>query len=130
MSLILPLKHYIINPEFIDNKELKNIFESLSVRKPAKKKRLFKRKANFSVYIVQCNVGAFYTGYTNNLQNRIKLHNSGKGAKYVARKLPVVLVYAKNYKYYRLAIQAEKDIKQLSRKQKEKLVDSFTRFND
>ena len=95
------------------------------LRKSSKKTRLFKRKANFSVYIVECADATYYTGYTNDLVRRIKLHNSGKGAKYVAHKRPVKLVYVKPYKYYKLAIQAEKDIKKLSRKAKEELVESF-----
>ena len=76
-------------------------------------KRAFKRKGIFHVYMVECSNGAYYTGYTNNLKNRIKLHNSGKGAKYLRGKLPVTLVYAKRYRYFKAAFQTEKDIKKL-----------------
>lgn len=97
------------------------------MRRKPKKTRQFKRKANFSVYIVECADGTYYTGYTNDLKRRLALHNSGKGAKYVARKLPVRLVYAKPYKYYKLAIKAEKAIKSLSRQRKENLVQEHAR---
>jgi putative endonuclease len=81
-----------------------------------------KRSGNFYVYMVQCRNGDYYTGSTNDLQNRIKLHNSGHGAKYLRGKLPVELVYAKRYRYYKCAIHAEIDIKKLTRTQKEELI--------
>lgn len=33
-------------------------------------------------YIVQCSDGTYYTGWTNDLEKRIKSHNAGTGAKY------------------------------------------------
>ena len=57
------------------------------------------RKSKYWVYIVQCVNCTYYTGYTNNLDNRIKEHNNGHGAKYLKGKLPVKLVYAKEYQY-------------------------------
>ena len=80
------------------------------------------RVGSFFVYIVQCNDGTYYTGYTKNLENRIALHKSGKGAKYVKYKLPAELVYAKKYRYYKSALNEEKRIKTLKREQKTKLV--------
>ena len=38
-----------------------------------------------------------YVGYTNNLKNRIKLHNSGKGAKFT-RGRKWKLIYKKSFK--------------------------------
>ncbi|MBU2567483.1 MAG: GIY-YIG nuclease family protein, partial [Elusimicrobia bacterium] len=57
-----------------------------------------KRKSKFYVYILECKDGTYYTGYTNNLEKRIELHNKGYGAKYLRGKLPVELVYYKEYK--------------------------------
>ena len=88
------------------------------------KKRKFKKRAGFNVYIAQCADGTYYTGLTNNLEKRIALHNNGKGAKSLRGKLPVKLVYSKKYKYYKNVFLAEKNIKRLTRKQKEKLVES------
>ena len=44
-------------------------------------------------YILKCADDTYYCGYTNDLENRIKKHNQGKGAKYTRGRLPVVLVY-------------------------------------
>jgi len=41
------------------------------------------RHGRFFVYIVQCRDRTYYTGYTNDLQERLRLHNSGNGAKYL-----------------------------------------------
>jgi putative endonuclease len=81
-----------------------------------------KRHGKFFVYIVQCTSGTYYTGYTNDLENRIKLHNNGRGAKYLKGKSPVRLVYAKEYKYYKNAIRAERNMNKMTRKQKEILI--------
>lgn len=79
----------------------------------------------YYVYIVECNKGTYYTGYTNNLKNRLKLHTNGLGAKYLRGKSPIKLVYVKEYKYYKNALRAERDIKKLTRKQKEELVKAY-----
>ena len=44
-------------------------------------------------YIVRCRDGSLYTGWTNNLEKRIKDHNSGRGAKYTKSRRPVLLAY-------------------------------------
>jgi len=88
-------------------------------------RRKIKRKGNFFVYIVECSNGTYYTGYTNNLDNRIKLHNNGNGAKYLRGKAPVKLVYAKEYKYYKNALNAERNLKKLTRKRKEGLIRNY-----
>lgn len=79
----------------------------------------------YYVYIVQCKDGTLYTGYTNNLQHRLKLHNSGHGAKYTRGRGPVKLVYVKGYRYYKRAIQAEIAIKRLNHRQKQELIDIY-----
>ena len=45
------------------------------------------------VYIVQCSDNTLYTGWTNNLEKRIKAHNEGKGAKYTMGRRPIELKY-------------------------------------
>jgi putative endonuclease len=87
------------------------------------------RIGKYWVYILRCNDGTFYTGYTSNLENRVALHNSGKGAKYVRNKLPAVLVYAKEYRYYKSALNGEIRIKTLPRLKKEKLVRNYAKKN-
>lgn len=75
--------------------------------------------------MVRCANGAYYTGSTNNLEKRIALHNAGRGAKYLRGKLPVTLVYAREYRYYKTAWNAEMKIKTLSRKEKEELIREY-----
>ena len=45
-------------------------------------------------YIVQCSDGTYYTGWTNDLEKRIKSHNAGTGAKYTRPRLPVTHILA------------------------------------
>ena len=45
------------------------------------------------MYVVQCADGTLYTGYTTDIERRIKAHNAGKGAKYTRPRLPVTLIY-------------------------------------
>jgi putative endonuclease len=77
---------------------------------------------------LQCQDRTFYTGYTPDIKRRIKLHNSGKGAKYTRDRRPVKLVWSKEYKYYKLAFLEEKRIKRLTRKQKIQLVNGNLRL--
>ena len=42
------------------------------------------------VYMVRCADGTLYTGYARDPERRAKVHNAGRGAKYTARRLPVV----------------------------------------
>ena len=70
------------------------------------------------VYIVKCSDGTLYTGYTNNLNRRIKEHNEGEGAKYTKGRRPVNLVYSEKFKTKSKALKREYRIKQLSRKKK------------
>lgn len=74
------------------------------------------------VYIVQCQDGSYYTGWTNQLEKRIKAHNNGKGAKYTKARRPVKLIYYETYSNKREAMKREYEIKKLTRKQKEKLI--------
>lgn len=92
-------------------------------------RKAIKREDRFFVYIVQCRDGTYYTGYTKNLEERIALHNSGTGADYLKGKLPVKLVYAKEYRYYKSALRRERNIKKLTRKQKEKLIRIYEQNN-
>jgi len=82
-----------------------------------------KRKGKFYVYIVECADRTYYTGYTPDLETRLKLHNAGRGAKYTRDRRPVKLIWSKEYKYFKKAFLEEKRIKALTRKQKEELID-------
>ncbi len=49
---------------------------------------------NWQVYLLKCADHSLYCGITNNLDLRIDVHNTGKGAKYTRGRLPVELVAA------------------------------------
>ncbi|PLR80271.1 endonuclease [Bacillus canaveralius] len=70
-------------------------------------------------YVLTCNDGSFYGGYTNNLKRRVKLHNEGKGAKYTRGRGPVTLIFYKQFANKGEALKAEYDFKKLPRKKKE-----------
>jgi len=76
------------------------------------------------VYIVECGDGSLYTGWTTDLENRVKTHNSGKGAKYTRSRLPVRLVYHEEFDNQHDALSRERAIKKLNRRQKLALVRS------
>ncbi len=89
-------------------------------------RKKIQRHGRYYVYIVESNSGTYYTGYTNDLAKRIKEHSQGsRGAKYLRGKLPVKLVYVKEYQYYKKAVQEESRIKKLRRYQKEQLINGF-----
>ncbi len=73
-------------------------------------------------YILKCSDNTLYTGWTNNLEKRIKDHNDGNGAKYTKSRRPVTLIYFEEFQTKEEAMKREYAIKQLSRPQKEKLI--------
>ena len=76
------------------------------------------------VYILQCADGTLYTGWTNDLEKRLKAHNDGKGSKYTRARLPVFLVYFEELDTPREAMSREYKIKKLTREQKFQLINS------
>lgn len=70
-------------------------------------------------YVLECSDGSFYTGYTTDLAKRIKVHNSGRGAKYTKARRPVILKYYEVAESKSIAMKKEAAIKKLSRVQKE-----------
>ena len=75
-------------------------------------------------YIVKCSDGSLYTGWTNNLEKRIKDHNAGRGAKYTKARRPVVLVYKEEFQTKQEAMKREWEIKRLSRKEKLSMIEN------
>ena len=73
-------------------------------------------------YVVKCSDGTYYTGWTNNLEKRIRVHNEGKGAKYTRSRGPVELVYYEEFESKEEAMSREARIKRLTRKEKEQLI--------
>ena len=76
----------------------------------------------FSVYIVRCADGSLYTGLARDPHARLKVHNSGKGAKYTRSRRPVSLVYVEPCGSLSDAMKREHEVKPLSRAKKEALI--------
>ena len=80
-------------------------------------------------YILRCSDDTLYCGWTNDLQKRLASHNAGKGAKYTRSRTPVTLVYYETFETKQEAMKREYAIKQLTRKEKEDLLKTFSVFN-
>ena len=68
---------------------------------------------SFYVYLIITKVKnktISYVGYTNNINNRIKLHNNGKGAKFTKGK-KWILVYSKKFTTKQKAMSEEYKLK-------------------
>ncbi|QOV19428.1 GIY-YIG nuclease family protein [Blautia liquoris] len=74
-------------------------------------------------YILRCCDNTLYTGWTNDIEKRLRAHNCGKGAKYTKSRRPVSLVYYETFKTKEEAMQREWKIKHLPRKKKLALID-------
>ena len=72
----------------------------------------------YYTYILLCQDGTLYIGYTDDLVKRIKAHNGGKGAKYTRARLPVRLLYWEKYADKSSAMKREYALKQWTRAEK------------
>ena len=81
-------------------------------------------------YILKCSDNTLYTGWTNNLEKRIKDLNDGNGAKYTKARRPVELVYYEIFETKEDAMKREYAIKQLTRTQKMLLIQDFVNVNN
>ena len=76
------------------------------------------------VYMLRCRDGSLYTGWTNDLEKRLKAHNSGVASKYTRARLPAELVYSEEWESKEAAMSREWHIKRLSREEKLKLIEN------
>ncbi len=76
------------------------------------------------MYILECSDGSYYTGSTNNLELRLQQHQSGEGANYTRKRLPVKLVYCEEFDNIEEAFYREQQIQGWSRKKKQALINS------
>jgi len=75
------------------------------------------------VYILQCRDQSLYTGYTVNIERRIKLHESGKGAKYTRGRGPFTLLHQESFTTKSAALKRECEIKGWPREKKLSLIE-------
>ena len=76
-------------------------------------------------YILKGNDNSLYTGWTNDITHRLKMHNEGKGAKYTRGRGPVELVYLEEFETKQEAMSREAKIKRLTRKEKLLLIETY-----
>jgi len=76
---------------------------------------------SFYIYILRCADGTYYTGHTDNLEQRIAQHQSGAFPGYTSERRPVELMFSEYFQTRIEALDRERQIKDWSRKKKEAL---------
>ena len=72
--------------------------------------------------MIRCADNSLYTGITTDVERRFKMHESGKGAKYLKTRRPFVLAFQQIVGDRSQASKLEYAIKQLPKKRKELIV--------
>jgi putative endonuclease len=76
----------------------------------------------YFTYILRCADGTLYTGSTNDVVARERVHNEGRGAKYTAGRRPVRVVYSETHESRSAAQKREAQLKGWTRQEKEALI--------
>ena len=79
-------------------------------------------ESNWYLYILRCGDGTLYTGITTDVEKRLEVHRSGKGAKYTRGRGPLELVYREECGDHSAALKRELAVKRLQRQDKEALI--------
>jgi len=74
------------------------------------------------VYILECADGTLYTGWTTDLERRLREHNAGRGARYTRARRPVTLAYSEQVADRSAALRREAEIRRLRRSDKLELI--------
>ncbi|MFV0380175.1 MAG: GIY-YIG nuclease family protein [Anaerorhabdus sp.] len=83
----------------------------------------------YYVYIILCGDKTYYTGYTDDIEKRLKKHKSNQGAKYTKGRGPLELVYTEQMDTKSSALKREYEIKKLTKSRKEELVNDYNERN-
>jgi putative endonuclease len=78
----------------------------------------------YSLYILLCADGTYYTGIAKDVARRLSEHNGllGNGAKYTSGRRPVEIVYEASFPSRSEALKEEMRVKRLTRSQKKDLI--------
>lgn len=76
------------------------------------------------VYVLRCSDGSLYCGISNDVEKRLRVHNAGKGSRYVRSRRPARLVFSSPFASKSEALKEEYRFKQLSKKKKEEIIAS------
>lgn len=85
---------------------------------PTEEENLGENCMVWKVYLLKCNDGSLYCGVAKDVEARVAVHNSGKGAKYTRSRLPVTLVAVSPDFTKREAYQFEYRVKRLPARKK------------
>jgi putative endonuclease len=88
-----------------------------------------KRRQPYFVYLLLCEDGSYYTGYTKNVMSRFERHRKGYGARYTRMYRPKEVVYVRKFTTRIAAMRMERKIKTLSHQAKHDLA-FFSSKND
>ena len=77
---------------------------------------------SYWLYILRCGDGSLYTGITTDVERRLALHRSGKGAKYTRGRGPLTVVYREEQPDKSAALRREAAVKKLTREEKLALI--------
>jgi putative endonuclease len=80
------------------------------------------------MYILECVDGSYYTGSTTNIDIRVTQHQTGQGANYTKKRLPVTLVYSEEYERIDEAFYREKQVQGWNHEKKKALIEG--RYQD
>ncbi len=78
--------------------------------------------AVWSLYILQCGDGSFYTGVTTDIDRRFRQHQAGRASRYTRTHQPVALVYREECGTRSRALSRECAVKALGRQAKIDLI--------
>ena len=77
---------------------------------------------SFWVYILRCADNSYYTGHTDNLEERMAKHQTGETQGYTSTRLPLTLVFSEQFPTREEALVCERQIKGWGQKKKEALM--------
>jgi len=92
-----------------------------ATREKEKNKKLGRGRKSYYVYMLLCDDGSYYTGYTNDIASRLERHKTGHGARYTRMRKPKRIVYVEEFKTRSDAAKRELQIKALSHREKNEL---------
>ncbi len=101
----------------------------VATSKKAKNKKPERGKKSYYVYLLLCDDGSYYTGYTNNVASRLERHKKGHGARYTRMHRPKRIVHVEEFRTRGAATRRERQIKALSHREKHELASIAAQAN-
>jgi len=81
-----------------------------------------------ATYILRCGDGSYYVGSTRDLDHRMEQHHAGMGCRYTSKRMPIRLVWCREFDRIDEAYALEKTLQGWSRRKREALIEG--RFDD